>query len=425
MHLRHINIRRETTKEKAREFRRTVFTHDDWVAHRSTWRYFRHIKGLFASRIVRALVPPLLVVGLFAIFICCYETLRKDGAYIPSWWPALTLDDNEPFQMTAFAISLLLVFRTTESYTRWAEARKIWGGILNRSRDLARQTFLLMSAQHDEVRAAMLRWAIACPFSMKAHLRRVNDLAADLQDVLLPEELKALLAAEHRPNFTMSMMSELVYRAGLDPVQMLMIDQNLTFMADSIGSCERILKTPIPLSYTRHTSRFLIVFLVFLPLQLWDSCKWGAVPATLLISFLLLGIDEIGVMIEEPFSILALEAICETAKKNMLEIAERQTWARTFLEQELYYLSELSPKSRAWPRRLPVPLQPSAAWAPSSCDEPTSCSGSDDPEDDCQAGAQPCTPERSLHPELNDSVASFGRTRHNLRPLNIGRQALP
>jgi hypothetical protein len=65
----------------------------------------------------------------------------------------------------------------------------------------------------------------------------------------------------------------------------------------------------------------------------------------------------------------ATEAICETAKKNMLEIAERQIWARSFLDQELYYLSEQSPKSRAWPRRLPVPLKPYPAYPGSSSDE--------------------------------------------------------
>ncbi len=29
------------------------------------------------------------------------------------------------------------------------------------------------------------------------------------------------------------------------------MDENLTFFLDAVGACERILKTPIPLSYTR------------------------------------------------------------------------------------------------------------------------------------------------------------------------------
>lgn len=39
----------------------------------------------------------------------------------------------------------------------------------------------------------------------------------------------------------------------------------------------------------RHTSRFLILWLLLLPLALWGSCGWGMVPAVALISFVLLG----------------------------------------------------------------------------------------------------------------------------------------
>lgn len=49
------------------------------------------------------------------------------------------------------------------------------------------------------------------------------------------------------------------------------------------------------------------------------------VPACALISFVLLGIEEIGVQIEEPFSILALENLCRSAEKqinDMLAIDE-------------------------------------------------------------------------------------------------------
>ena len=45
----------------------------------------------------------------------------------------------EPQGLTSFALSLLLVFRTNSSYGRFDEARKIWGGILNRARNIANQ----------------------------------------------------------------------------------------------------------------------------------------------------------------------------------------------------------------------------------------------------------------------------------------------
>ena len=43
-----------------------------------------------------------------------------------------------------------------------------------------------------------------------------------------------------------------------------------------------------------------------MPFTLWKSCGWAMIPATSVIAFLLLGIEEIGVQIEEPFSILPL-----------------------------------------------------------------------------------------------------------------------
>ena len=84
------------------------------------------------------------------------------------------------------------------------------------------------------------------------------------------------------------------------------------------GACERIFKSPVPLVYTRHTSRFLMAFLLFLPFAMWPAMEhswnhWATVPVTDLIAFFLLGIEEIGIQIEEPFSILPLEAFCDGA----------------------------------------------------------------------------------------------------------------
>ena len=38
------------------------------------------------------------------------------------------------------------------------------------------------------------------------------------------------------------------------------MDENLTVFADVTGGCERILRTPVPLMYTRHNSRFLMIW---------------------------------------------------------------------------------------------------------------------------------------------------------------------
>ena len=49
------------------------------------------------------------------------------------------------------------------------------------------------------------------------------------------------------------------------------MDRNLTAFEEVLGGCERIYNSPIPLSYTRLTSRFLIVYLFALPFCLVPS----------------------------------------------------------------------------------------------------------------------------------------------------------
>ncbi len=39
--------------------------------------------------------------------------------------------------LLSFAISMLLVFRTNTAYDRWWEGRKLWGALVNNSRNLA------------------------------------------------------------------------------------------------------------------------------------------------------------------------------------------------------------------------------------------------------------------------------------------------
>ena len=190
------------------------------------------------------------------------------------------------------ALSLLLVFRTNSSYTRWLDSRKMWGLLTNRSRDIARQFFT--NADEIDVKDAFRRWLICFVRCFKNHLRVDGDDRADLEPLLKPHEFEAIMAAKHKPLFALEVLSELLRMAKLPPPYHACVDNNLTQFNDIVGGCERILRTPIPLSYTRHTSRFMILWLACLPFGLWPRLKWDSVPATFIISFMFLGIEEIG-----------------------------------------------------------------------------------------------------------------------------------
>ena len=79
-----------------------------------------------------------------------------------------------------------------------------------------------------------------------------------MQNVLQPEELKVLMEATHRPNFILQVLSEMIGDSCILTPERFRMDENLTFFADALGACERILKTPIPLSYTRWVPSLLV-----------------------------------------------------------------------------------------------------------------------------------------------------------------------
>ena len=129
-------------------------------------------------------------------------------------------------------------------------------------RDLNRQVasyFPASDPQSLNFRFTMQRWTTAFVRSLKVHLREGRgDLANELKDILRPEELSALLKAPHKPIFAMQVLGETIRATKMDPVMKGMMDNNLTAYEDAVGGCERILRTPLPLTYTRHTTRFLV-----------------------------------------------------------------------------------------------------------------------------------------------------------------------
>lgn len=262
--------------------------------------------------------------------IAVYETLLEVGV-LPREWPGLTIEATAPLSLTSFALSLLLVFRTNSSYARWQEARCIWGGITNRSRDIVQQALTFVPGNEPELVEMFKRWSIAYSKALMCHLRDDHDVKDELQGVLQPHELDILLATSHKPNYILQVLRGLVESSCIVSPERFRMDQNITFFMDAQGACERILRTPIPLSYTRHTSRFLVIWLSLMPFTLWKSCHWAIIPVSAIVAFLLLGIEEIGVQIEEPFGILALEVMCETIEADLVEMVKNDLTVRKLI----------------------------------------------------------------------------------------------
>ncbi|XP_024527265.1 UPF0187 protein At3g61320, chloroplastic-like isoform X2 [Selaginella moellendorffii] len=168
-------------------------------------------------------------------------------------------------------------------------------------------------------------------FCLKAHIDTDKALQEELKGVLDREDPALVLAATHRPILVLLRIAETIGACqGMSAHNKAIMDLNTTQLHDNLGACERILRTPIPPSYSHLTSRMLIIWHLTLALALWDFCHWLTIPATGFSATALFCIDEVwistlltvGVIIEEPFSILPLGSICELVQKNVAEMIE-------------------------------------------------------------------------------------------------------
>ena len=224
------------------------------------------------------------------------------------------------------ALGLLLVFRTNASYDRFWEGRRMWGGIINESRNLLRSGSLWFAKAPDLLRH-LAGWTIAFAWA-SMHALRGNKGLGPAVEWLPPAEVEEAVKGKNPPVLVARRMAEQLVKAqqrGLisDHVLM-MLDQNIQLLVDYYGACERIHKTPLPFAYVVHLRRALIFYCATLPFALVRDFGWWSVLVTLFVSYIMLGIEEIGVEIEDPFAgddnDLPLERFCRTIERDLTEL---------------------------------------------------------------------------------------------------------
>lgn len=312
---------------------RSVYDFKAWVHHRNPSRYFSKLFTLKGSQVLRNVVPPMLWVAAVAAAIGGYSAALTQGLF-PTWAPSIVPNAFAQafITHTTVAMSLLLVFRTTQSYNRWDEARKFWGATLNRCRDVARQCVTLFP---DPVgKDYFCRWIVCFVRAMHRHFQNEGNLEKDLRGFVPDSQLDMLLQSQHRPMKALHVCGEIIQQMPMHPIHQMQMSLNIQHFHDQLGACERLLRTPIPISYTRHTSRFLFLWLTCLPFALWPTVGWFTIPCAALIAGSLLKIDEIGMQIEEPFSLLPLDVIAGRIQTDVMSTLGDERPVRDMVVQQ-------------------------------------------------------------------------------------------
>ncbi len=229
-----------------------------------------------------------------------------------------------PFEYSGAALGLLLVMRMNSGMDRWWEARKIWGSIVNQSRNLAIIGYEYLPSKN-EAASEFLRWVAAWPYVMRESLRGERQLA-EVARILGPLEAGRIREAAHMPSYVGKRVAQILAglrKDGLDDFAFLRAERERAILIDDIGACERIRNTPMPFALAVKTRRFILLFVTLLPLALVDRSGWLTPLVVALASYPLFSLDELGVELQNPFSQkslshLPLTNICNTIEQNVL-----------------------------------------------------------------------------------------------------------
>ncbi|XP_042046474.1 UPF0187 protein At2g45870, chloroplastic-like [Salvia splendens] len=344
-------------KERGMKQKRYLYDHESWVQHRSSLRHVRHLLTSLSSRVILSLVPPVIAFTSVAVFVAVYNTAVSLDL-LPEFFPILRAS-SLPYQLTAPALALLLVFRTEASYSRFEEGKMAWTKVISGAEDFASQINAnVRSADDDMLKKAILQYIIAFPVALKCHIVYGSDVAQDLDNLLEVDDLSVVLSSKHRPRCIIEFISQSLQLLDIEATKRHILESNLGCFQEGIGVCEQIMGTPIPLSYTRLTSRFLVLWHLTLPIILWDDCHWIVVPATFISAASLFCIEEVGVLIEEPFPVLALDEMCLRLRSNIDEVVRNEKLIRARVSANRNRSRGKKHSQNGWPNPLEKDIQP-------------------------------------------------------------------
>ena len=284
---------------------------------RDWWRAL----ALHRSDTVRKLLPLLILVGLFTAVVGYVEVryLQLSKNSYVSNLPVM-------HSLLGFAISMLLVFRTNTAYDRWWEGRKLWGQLVNVSRNLAVKVAAMVPPEQSTTRAFFERLVGTFPDELRRHLQLEKTRLA-LDEKPHPE-IPDFDRSKHVPSQIVSLMQHRVQRMYHDKDitgdQLIVLNTELVQFLDICGACERIKNTPIPYSYSSFIKKFIVIYVLTLPFGFAFSLGYIAVPVVMFIFYVLASLELIAEEIEDPFgkdgNDLPMERLAQMIKRNVEEI---------------------------------------------------------------------------------------------------------
>ena len=236
-------------------------------------------------------------------------------------------------------VTILLAFRTSQSYERWWEARTIWGAIVNDSRTLTR-TVLQFLPENESVEKKKFA---------ERQIIFVNALGETLRKVPLSPKVEAYVKfhninAVNLPNALLDehshQIGQLKTEGKISDFQQLQLNDIVSRLCDSMGKCERIKNTVFPRSYSLILHILIYAFTAILPFSLNHNQFVTEIAISIIIPLLFIAVEKTAIIMQDPFENSPVDtpmtSIAQTIEINILQMmGEKDVPAKE--DKGLYY----------------------------------------------------------------------------------------
>ncbi|MDF2191299.1 bestrophin family ion channel [Paraflavitalea sp. CAU 1676] len=202
------------------------------------------------------------------------------------------------------AISVILSFKLSQSYDRWWEARKIWGAIVNDSRNLILQLQAFVNNNSVTINRIAYRQIAWC-YALGRYLRGLNPLS-NLEPYFTVEDHKVLdqhtnkaLAILQLNNQDIAMLRN---NGHIDSYNHVQLNNTMVNLVNAMGMAERIKGTIFPVTYRLFLHLIIYVFIITLSIALRKTAGYFEIPLLLLIASFFFLLERTATHLQDPFS---------------------------------------------------------------------------------------------------------------------------
>ncbi len=304
------------------------------------------------------------------IFFTLYAAVVY-GVYFILGWTFIDLP-FQPITVIGIAVSFYIGFKNSQSYDRFWEGRKIWGGIVNYSRTWAIQVLSFVHSDDPkkdrEIQKSMIHRHIAWLNALRVQLRQPKSWSIKENrkvEKIFDKHGERNISCNEAYNYVsmrefsdlrkrVNPATHLVKNQALDVTQLRKDDILDGFQEDQMqsvleefynlqGKCERIKNTPFPRQYAFFSKVFTWIFVLLIPFGLLNVFKghnetfslngmdwliFLQIFFSILISWIFTTMEVVGDNSEDPFegriNDVPMTALCRTIEIDLRDMLDEE-----------------------------------------------------------------------------------------------------